>query len=71
MRDNAGLVNQLELAFADLCKSATGLPANRFVDEGIGSDRYWWTVHGHAILIRREVDGEQPKLWIEAIKPLE
>ncbi len=70
LRDNVGLVDRLELAFADLRKSATGLPADGFVDEGIGDGRYLWTIHGHAILIRRGTDGEQPKLWIEAIKPL-
>ena len=42
LRDNVGLADRLELAFADLCKSATGLPADDFVDEGIGDGRYLW-----------------------------
>ena len=71
LQDNAGLVDQLELAFADLRRSTTGLPSDGLVDEGIGRDRYLWIICAHAILIRRGVDGEQPKLWIEAIKPVE
>ncbi len=71
LRDNAGLVDRLELAFADLRRSAIGLPSDGLVDEGIGADRYLWTIHGRAILIRRGMDDEQPKLWIEAIQLLE
>lgn len=71
LRDNVGLVDQLELAFADLRKSPTGTPADGFVDEGVSVDRYLWHIHGHAILIRKGLDGERPKLWVEAIKPID
>lgn len=70
-KDNVGLVNQLELAFADLRKTATGMPPYGLVDEGIAADRYLWRVHDHAILIRKGVENGQLKLWIEAIKPIE
>jgi hypothetical protein len=70
LRDNEGLVNQLELAFADLRKSATGIPPYGVIDEGIAADRYLWRIHDHAILIRKGVEDGQPKLWIEAIRPV-
>ena len=41
------------------------------VDEGISADRYIWHIHDHAILIRKGIEDTQPKLWIEAIKPVE
>ena len=71
LKDNEGLVNQLELAFADLRKSATGMPPYGLVDEGISVDRYIWRIHDHAILIKKGVEDAQFKLWIEAIKPVE
>ena len=71
LKDNEGLVNKLELAFADLRKSPTGMPPYGVVDEGISADRYIWRIHDHAILIRRGIDDGQPKLWIETIKPVE
>lgn len=70
LKDNQGLVNQLELAFADLRKSATGMPPYGMVDEGISANRYIWRIHGHAILVRKGVEDAQPKLWIEAIRPI-
>lgn len=70
LRDNEGLVNKLELAFADLRRSATGMPPYGVIDKGIAEDRYLWRVHDHAILIRRGVEDGQPKLWIEAIRPV-
>ena len=71
LKDNKGLVNKLELAFADLRQSATGMPPDGIVDEGISADRYLWRIHDHAILIRKGVEDGQLKLWIEAIKPIE
>lgn len=71
LKDNEGLVNKLELAFADLRKSATGMPTYRLIDEGVSTDCYLWRIHDHAILIRKGVENAQPKLWIEAIKPVE
>lgn len=71
LKDNQGLVNKLELAFADLRQSPTGMPPYGIVDEGIADDRYIWRIHDHAILIRKGVENVQPKLWIEAIKPIE
>ena len=71
LKDNQGLINKLALAFADLRKSASGMPPYGLVDEGIGADRYIWRIHDHAILIRKGVENAQPKLWIEAIKPIE
>ena len=70
LKDNEGLVNQLELAFADLRKTTTGLPPYGMIDEGIAQDRYIWHIYGHAILIRVGVEDSQPKLWIESIKPI-
>ncbi|HRW10741.1 MAG TPA: hypothetical protein P5121_36820 [Caldilineaceae bacterium] len=70
LKDNQGLINQLELAFADLRQSSSGLPPYGIVDEGIGADHYIWRIHGHAILIRKGVDHGHPKLWVEAIKPI-
>lgn len=70
LKDNEGLVNKLELAFADLRKSPAGMPPYGMVDEGISADRYIWRIHNHAIMIRRGIEDAQPKLWIEAIKPL-
>lgn len=70
LKDNEGLVDQLELAFADLRKSATGMPPYGVVDEGIGANRYLWHLHGHTILIRKGAEDAQPKLWIEAIRPI-
>lgn len=71
LKDNAGLVNKLELAFADLRKTATGIPADGIVDQGISSEHYLWLIHDHAILIRKGVESGQPKLWIEAIRPVD
>jgi hypothetical protein len=70
LKDNKGLVNQLELAFADLRNTATGMPPYGIVDEGISADRYVWSIHEHAILISKGVEDGDLKLWIEAIKPL-
>ena len=71
LRDNEGLINQLELAFADLRKTVTGMPSYGIVDEGIAPNRYIWRIHDHVILIRKGVEDQYPKLWIEAIKPIE
>jgi hypothetical protein len=40
------------------------------VDEGISTDRYNWHIHDQAILVRKGIEDTQPKLWIEAIKPV-
>ena len=71
LRENEGLVNDLELAFADLRRTSSGFPTEGTVDHGIGHDCYLWTIHQHAILIRVGTEDTQPKLWVEAIKPIE
>lgn len=70
LKDNEGLVNELELAFADLRKSATGLPRYGTVDEGIAPSHYLWHIHDHVVLSRKGIEDAQPKLWIEAIRPI-
>lgn len=70
LRDNEGLVNQFELAFADLRRSATGMPPSGVIDKGIAEDRYLSRIHDHAILIRKGVEDGQSKLWIESIRPV-
>lgn len=70
LKDNVGLVNKLELAFADLRKTADGIPAYGIVDPGVSPDHYLWIIHDHAILIRKDVEYGQPKLWIEVIRPI-
>ena len=71
LKENAGLVNDLELAFADLRRTSSGVPTTGTVDHGIGHDCYLWMIHEHAILIRMGTEANQPKLWGEAIKPIE
>ncbi|MBV7331765.1 hypothetical protein KFU94_26765 [Chloroflexi bacterium TSY] len=71
LKDNEGLINQLELAFADLRKTTTGLSPYGTIDEGISPDCYIWQIHDHALLIRVGVERAQPTLWIEAIKPVD
>lgn len=71
LKDNIGLVNKLELAFADLRKSTTGMPPYGIVDPGISVDHYLWSIHDHAILIRKGIENGRPKLWIEAIRPID
>ena len=71
LRDNTGLVNDLELAFADLRQTTTGRPSYGTVDEGVDENRYLWYIYNYAILIRVGAEGGQSKLWIEAIKPIE
>lgn len=71
LKDNAGLVNRLELAFAELRKSSTGMPEAGLIDNGVSPEHYLWLIYDHAILIRKGIEDETPKLWIEAIKPIE
>lgn len=71
LKDNTGLIDKLELAFADLRNTTTGVPAYGTIDEGIAPDRYIWYIHGHAILIRTGTEDGHLKLWIEAVRPVE
>ena len=71
LEDNEGLVDQLELAFADLQRTSFGIPSYGVIDDGVAPDCYLWTIHDHAILIRKGTEGRRPKLWIEAIRPLD
>lgn len=69
LKDNVGMIDDLELAFGDLRKTKDGYPEYGIVDKDFSENRYTWTVHEHKILIRIGIEDSQAKLWLEAIQP--
>lgn len=68
LRDNEGLINNLELAFADYRQQGTRLPAAGVVDE-IAPLQYIWGIHEHIVLFRLMLEESVWKVQVEVIKP--
>lgn len=68
LRGNQGLVNRLELAFAEYRAQGTATP-NQGVVDMIASHHYLWRIHDHIVLLRLVFEEDQWKIRIEAIKP--
>ena len=66
--DNEGLIDQLELAFADFRREGDGKPKVGVVDE-IGINLYLWQIHGHLILLRHVHGDVRLKVRVEVIRP--
>ena len=68
LKDNQGLINELELAFAEFRGRGTRTPEQGVVDM-IAPLQTIWGIHDHIILFRLVVEESKWKIRVEVIKP--
>lgn len=67
--DNEGLINPLELAFAEYRKEGTRVPQQGVVDM-IDQHQYTWGIHDHLVLVRLVQREGEWKIRVEVIRPI-
>ena len=68
-RDNEGLINELELAFAEFRERGTRTPEQGIVDM-IAPLHYIWGIHGHIVMFRHLRIDSQWIIRVEVVKPV-
>ncbi|MEZ4865380.1 MAG: hypothetical protein R3C14_28990 [Caldilineaceae bacterium] len=68
LKDNQGLINDLELAFAEYRAEGTQIPTQGVLDM-IAPMQYIWGIHNHIVLLRLVLEDAQWKIRIEVVKP--
>lgn len=68
-KDNQGLINDLELAFAEYRERGTRTPEQGVIDL-IAPLQYIWGIHDHIVLFRLVLEEPPWKIRVEVIKPV-